>query len=144
MSPGIENVKCAVIDARPLDVAVLTELVSESGVGGTVVFIGAVRDHDEGKQVTSLSYSAHPSAEALLAKSAERVAVAHPHSRLAVAHRVGDLVIGDLAVVVAAGAVHRAEAFAAARALIDDVKSTVPIWKHQRFDDGSDEWVGLP
>ena len=144
MSPGIENVKCAVIDPRPLDAAVLTELVSESDVGGTVVFLGTVRDHDDGKQVASLTYSAHPSATDLLVQSAERVASAHPRSRLAVAHRVGDLVIGDLAVVVAAGSAHRDEAFAAARALIDDVKSTVPIWKHQRFDDGSDEWVGLP
>jgi molybdopterin synthase catalytic subunit len=63
---------------------------------------------------------------------------------LAAVHRVGDLVVGDLAVVVAAGAAHRAEAFAAARQLIDDLKAEVPIWKHQRFADGTQEWVGAP
>jgi molybdopterin synthase catalytic subunit len=59
-------------------------------------------------------------------------------------HRVGRLAIGDAAVIVATAAAHRGEAFEASRALIDDLKSTVPIWKHQRFTDGSDEWVGTP
>ena len=59
-------------------------------------------------------------------------------------HRVGDLAIGDLAVVAAVAAAHRAEAFDACRALIDELKATVPIWKHQRFTDGTDEWVGTP
>jgi molybdopterin synthase catalytic subunit len=75
---------------------------------------------------------------------AERVAAAHDARALAVVHRVGDLAVGDLAVVVAASCAHRGEAFAAARDLIDDLKATVPIWKHQMFEDGSDEWVGLP
>jgi molybdopterin synthase catalytic subunit len=63
---------------------------------------------------------------------------------LAAVHRVGDLVIGDLAVVVAVSAPHRGEAFEACRDLIDTLKSTVPIWKHQAFEDGGEEWVGLP
>ena len=63
---------------------------------------------------------------------------------VAAVHRVGVLDIGDVAVVVAAAAVHRAEAFDASRALIDELKDTVPIWKHQRFVDGTDEWVGTP
>ena len=67
-----------------------------------------------------------------------------PECRLAAHHRTGPLAIGDLAVVVAAAAPHRGEAFAAARRLIDDLKSQVPIWKHQSFIDGSEEWVGLP
>jgi molybdopterin synthase catalytic subunit len=75
---------------------------------------------------------------------AERVAAAHPVVALAAVHRVGDLAVGDIAVVVAVSSAHRGEAFTACRALIDDLKSQVPIWKHQSFTDGSDEWVGLP
>ena len=74
----------------------------------------------------------------------EAVAARHPVRAVAAVHRVGDLAIGDAAVVVAAAADHRGEAFDAARELIDDLKATVPIWKHQAFADGSDEWVGLP
>jgi molybdopterin synthase catalytic subunit len=69
---------------------------------------------------------------------------AHPETVVAVVHRTGRLSLGDLAVVLAVGSAHRGAAFVAARALIDDLKSTVPIWKHQSFADGSDEWVGLP
>ena len=68
----------------------------------------------------------------------------HDVIALAATHRVGDLVVGDLATVVAASSAHRADAFAAAQDLIDTLKSTVPIWKHQRFTDGDAEWVGLP
>ncbi len=72
----------------------------------------------------------------------EKVAADFPALGLAAVHRVGDLDIGDIAVVVAASSPHRAEAFAACRRLIDDLKATVPIWKHQTFTDGDDEWVG--
>ena len=74
----------------------------------------------------------------------ERVAAAHGALAAAATHRVGDLVVGDLAVVVAVAAAHRAEALTACHALIDELKATVPIWKHQEFGDGSDEWVGSP
>lgn len=138
------NVRDARISTDPLEVEPLVRAVTDPQVGGTALFVGVVRDHDEGRRVTSLSYSAHPSAQELLLVSAERVAAGHPDVRLAVVHRVGDLAIGDAAVVVAAGAAHRGDAFTAARELIDDVKATVPIWKHQVFSDGSEEWVGLP
>ena len=77
-------------------------------------------------------------------RSAPTVAGRHDVIAIAAVHRVGDLVVGDLATVVAASAAHRADAFAAAQDLIDTLKSTVPIWKHQRFADGEAEWVGLP
>jgi molybdopterin synthase catalytic subunit len=118
--------------------------VSDGAAGGTTVFVGTVRDSDEGRPVTSLGYSAHPSVEDVLREVAERVAAAHPVVALAAVHRVGDLAVGDIAVVVAVSSAHRGEAFTACRALIDDLKSQVPIWKHQSFTDGSDEWVGLP
>lgn len=140
----MNGVRLVAISPTPLDVEGALAAVSDEGVGGTAVFVGAVRDHDGGRQVTALSYSEHPTAASIMRNVAEQVARDFPDARLAVVHRVGDLVIGDLAVVVAAGCPHRDTAFAAARRLIDDVKSSVPIWKHQRFDDGSEEWVGLP
>lgn len=118
--------------------------VSDPVAGGTVVFIGTVRDEDDGRGVETLGYSAHPSVDVALREVAEHVAATHPVTALAAVHRVGDLVVGDLAVVVAASCAHRGEAFAACRALIDELKATVPIWKNQVFTDGSQEWVGLP
>ena len=114
------------------------------GAGGLVVFVGTVRDNDGGKPVGRLGYTAHPSAEAELRAVAESVARRWPVTAVAAVHRVGDLDVGDLAVVVAVACPHRGEAFDAARALIDELKQTAPIWKQQVFSDGSEEWVGTP
>ena len=134
--------------ATPLSVDAALAAVAHPGAGGVVVFVGAVRDHDgaEGAEqaVQALEYSAHPNALIELERVVREVAEAHPGVRLAAHHRTGSLAIGDLAVVVAAAAAHRDEAFVASRRLIDDLKSQVPIWKHQSFADGSEEWVGLP
>jgi molybdopterin synthase catalytic subunit len=116
--------------------------VADPGAGGLVLFVGAVRDTDHDRGVTALSYSAHPTAEAELRRVAEVIAEKFPVLGIAAVHRVGDLEIGDLAVVVAVACPHRAEAFDACRALIDELKASVPIWKHQRFADGGSEWVG--
>ena len=129
---------------QPLSVDEVYAAVSDRAAGGVVVFVGAVRDHDSGKAVDRLGYSAHPSALTRLHEVAQRVATRWPVVALAAVHRVGDLDVGDLAVVVGASAAHRGDAFDAARALIDDLKATVPIWKHQEFSDGSQEWVGTP
>lgn len=117
--------------------------VTSPRVGGIALFLGVVRDADEGQGVVSLDYTAHPSAQTALQECAQRVAAAHDVLAMAVEHRVGHLVVGDLAVVVAVGAVHRAEALAACRQLIDDLKETVPIWKEQEFTSGEATWVGL-
>jgi molybdopterin synthase catalytic subunit len=127
-----------------LDVVEVVEAVSDRSVGGVDVFVGLVRDHDHDKGVTGLEYSAHPTALARLRDVVEEVAGKYDVQAVAAVHRVGRLEIGDAAVVVATGAAHRGEAFEATRALIDELKATVPIWKHQRFADGSDEWVGTP
>jgi molybdopterin synthase catalytic subunit len=132
------------ISDQPLSVDDVLRAVTQPGVGGTVVFVGTVRDHDGGKGVSTLAYSAHPSALGLMGEVVAEVAATFPDSHLAATHRVGDLVVGDLAVVVAAGAAHRDEAFSAARELIERIKERVPIWKHQRFSDGTEEWVGSP
>ncbi|MEV4016937.1 molybdenum cofactor biosynthesis protein MoaE [Nonomuraea angiospora] len=116
--------------------------VGDHAAGGTAVFVGTVREQDHGKPVTRLSYSAHPSAEAELRQVAEKVAADFPVTALAAVHRVGDLELGEAAVIVAVAAPHRDEAFKASRRLIDDLKASVPIWKHQVFADGETEWVG--
>jgi molybdopterin synthase catalytic subunit len=118
--------------------------VAGPGAGGIALFAGAVRDTDHDQGVTGLSYSAHPSAEAELRRVAEMIAEKFKVLGIAAVHRVGDLAIGDLAVVLAVSCPHRSEAFDACRDLIDILKASVPIWKHQLFDDGGTEWVGSP
>ena len=136
--------RLAAVRETPLSVEEVLAAVTEAVVGGVTLFVGTVRDHDEARSVTALEYSAHPTALQRLREVLEEVAARHPGVVLAAVHRVGRLEIGDAAVVVAAGAAHRGEAFDASRELIDDLKATVPIWKHQLFADGSQEWVGTP
>ena len=118
--------------------------VAGPGAGGIALFAGAVRDTDHDQRVTGLSYSAHPLAEAELRRVAELIAEKFTVLGIAAVHRVGDLAIGDLAVVAAVACAHRGEAFDACRELIDVLKASVPIWKHQLFTDGTSEWVGTP
>jgi molybdopterin synthase catalytic subunit len=127
--------------AEPLSVDEIRAAAADPVAGAIAVFIGAVRDHDDGRAVTALSYSAHPSAQAELGRVAEKIAASYSIVSLAVAHRTGDLQIGDLAVVAAVGAVHRDVAFAACHALVDELKATVPIWKQQFFTGGDSGWV---
>jgi molybdopterin synthase catalytic subunit len=137
-------VRLVALREQPLDVAEVTAAVSDPRAGGLAVFVGAVRDHDGGQDVSQLEYTAHPSAEQRLAEVAAEVAGEFDVVAVAAVHRVGVLGIGDLAVVSAVSAAHRGTAFEASRALIDRLKERVPIWKHQRFADGSEEWVGTP
>lgn len=132
------------IDIRdtPLSLDEVYAAVSDPRAGGIALFVGTVRDVDEGREVESLGYSAHPTAVAQLRAVAERIASTDGIVALAAVHRVGDLTIGDVAVVVAAAAEHRAEAFDACRTLIDELKRDVPVWKHQSFIDGDAVWVG--
>ena len=127
-----------------LDVAEVVGALDDAAAGGLTLFVGRVRDHDGGKGVTGLDYTAHPSALERLREVCDRVAGAYDVHGVAAVHRTGTLAIGDLAVVVATTASHRDEAFAASRALIDTLKDEVPIWKHQVFGDGTQEWVGTP
>jgi molybdopterin synthase catalytic subunit len=126
---------------EPLSVDEVHAAVADPSAGAIALFVGTVRDHDHGRAVSELSYSAHPSGEQQLRACAEKVAARFPVRALAAVHRTGDLNIGDLAVVVAAASDHRDEAFAACRALIEDLKATVPVWKRQVFAEGESEWV---
>ncbi len=134
------------VDIRetPLDVAEVVAALDDDSSGGVTLFVGRVRDHDGGKGVDGLAYSAHPSALARLRGVCDRVAERHDVRGLAAVHRVGTLAIGDLAVVVATASAHRGVAFDASRDLIYTLKDEVPIWKHQAFGDGTEEWVGSP
>ena len=138
----MRGVVLARIAADPLDVAECARAVWTQADGATVTFAGVVRDHDGGRGVTALEYTAHPDAEAVLLDAAERVAQRHPSVGIAVAHRVGPLRIGDVALACAVASGPRAEAVAACADLVDEVKATVPIWKEQHFADGTSEWVG--
>lgn len=129
---------------EPLSVDEALDVVRHPACGGVALFVGVVRDHDHGDPVTSLDYSAHPSAEATMREVCEEVLSASEAVRVAAVHRTGALAVGDLAVVVAAAAPHRGQAFDACRAVIDTLKARTPIWKHQKLGDGSTEWVGLP
>lgn len=137
-------VRLVAISDQPLSVPEVLDSLDDPTAGGLVLFVGRVRDHDAGKGVTGLSYSAHPSALERLQQVCERVAEEYDVTAVSAVHRVGDLAIGDLAVVVATTAGHRGSSFEASRALIDTLKAEVPIWKHQAFDDGTEEWVGAP
>ena len=128
----------------PLSVAEVIDAVSGAAAGGLSVFVGTVRDHDNRRRVLGLEYSAHPTALTRLREVAEQVAQRYDVTGVAAVHRTGRLEVGDAAVIVATAAAHRGQAFEASRALIDELKATVPIWKHQLFANGTDEWVGTP
>jgi molybdopterin synthase catalytic subunit len=137
----VNVIRLAELRESPLSVDEVHAAVMDPAAGGIALFVGTVRDHDQGSDVASLSYSAHPSAAAELRRVAEKVAASYNVRALAAVHRVGDLKVGDLAVVVAVACDHRGEAFEACRHLIDELKATVPIWKHQQFAGGRSEWV---
>lgn len=134
-------IRLAEVRDTPLSADEVLAAVMDPAAGGVGLFVGAVRDHDGGREVTALSYTGHPSAAERLRESAGRIAERFDVRAVAVVHRLGDLRIGDLAVVVAVSADHRSAALDACHALIDDLKASVPIWKHQRFMGGESEWV---
>ncbi|MGW6454606.1 molybdenum cofactor biosynthesis protein MoaE [Streptomyces sp. NPDC055078] len=137
-----DPVRLIAIRDTPLSLDEVFAAVGDDAAGGTALFVGTVRDHDGGADVDALGYSSHPAAEAEIRRVAEKVVAEFPVRALAAVHRVGDLRVGDLAVVVAVSCAHRGEAFDACRKLIDDLKHQVPIWKHQKFSNGTEEWVG--
>ena len=138
---GAAELRLVELCDEPIDVAAVLAAVGDPAAGGVNLFVGVVRNHDVGRAVTQLEYSAHPSALDRLREVAAGVAGEFEVTAVAAVHRIGTLGIGDVAVVVAVSARHRAEAYVASRALIDRLKEQVPVWKHQTFGDGTDEWV---
>ena len=126
---------------EPISVQELMATVADRRAGAVVSFSGDVRDHDHGREVARLEYEGHPSAAAVIADVAREVAARHDVVAIAVVHRVGALQVGDSALVAAVSAAHRGEAFAACADLVEETKHRLPVWKHQVFVDGTDEWV---
>jgi molybdopterin synthase catalytic subunit len=141
---GRATIRQVGISESPLDVNQALSLVFGPEIGGIALFVGTVRNRDHDAAVISLDYTQHPSAVDVLTRCAEETADHHDVLAIAVQHRVGHLGVGDIAVVVAVGAVHRGEALAACAHLINTLKAEVPIWKEQHFTSGHSEWVGLP
>ena len=140
---AVQPVLCE-ISAEPLSVDAHQAVVAGPASGAIVVFSGVVRDHDHGRAVVSLEYVEHPSAAEVLRACREEILADPLVHAVAVSHRIGQLQVGDAALVAAVSAAHRAEAFAACERLVDIVKERLPIWKRQVFPDGGDEWVNCP
>ena len=162
--PAAFEVVHAVLSAEPISVDQAIAAVESDTAGAVVSFSGVVRNHDGGKPVQRLSYSAHPTAHQVMADVvarlvAEQAAAGEPGGtgtgpgaatgsgtaqpvRIWVAHRIGMLEIGDPALVCAVSAAHRGQAFDVCSELVDRIKAQVPIWKEQFFTDGTVEWVG--
>ena len=133
----------AIVTDQPISLAEHEELVSHQAAGAIVGFVGMIRDHDDGRGVSRLEYSAHPSAEQVFADVITEVAEQSAGVRaVAASHRIGVLQIGEAALVAAVAADHRQAAFATCARLVDTIKARLPVWKHQFFDDGTEEWVG--
>ena len=128
---------------QEISAAHLASLVRSDKSGAVVSFSGDVRNHDGGKDVSTLTYEIHPSAQEVLQKIVSEVSAHYAVNDVAVAHRYGDIAIGECAFAVAVSANHREAAFDACSALVNAVKEKLPIWKHQVFVDGSDQWVNF-
>lgn len=135
------HVHLAEVTSEPLDSVAIAALVSDPSTGAVVVFSGDVRDHDHGRAVLSLTYESHPSAAEVMNTVVRDIAEKLDVTHIAAAHRVGDIPIGEAALVVAVGSSHRGDAFGACREIVDQIKLQLPVWKHQYFADGTDEWV---
>ena len=127
---------------RPIDVTAILGRVGRSANGATVLFLGMVRDVNEGRDVTGIEYTAYRSmAERELATIVEEAAALADTADIAVEHRLGQLGIGECSVAVAVGHPHRGRAFEATRYVIEELKQRVPIWKREHYVDGTREWV---
>lgn len=131
----------AQVTEAPISVETLAASVKSDRAGAIVTFSGDVRNHDKGKEVAALSYEIHPSAPTVIRKITEEVCAKYEVVNVAVAHRYGEIPIGESAFVVAVSAAHRIAALNCCEELVERVKAELPIWKYQSFSDGSSEWV---
>jgi molybdopterin synthase catalytic subunit len=131
----------ALVTKHSISVDSLTESLKTNQAGAVASFSGDVRDNDFDKSVTSLTYEVHPSAQGVIEEITHRIAAKHDVLGVAVAHRYGEIAIGETAFAVVVSAVHRGPAFAACEEIVSTVKDELPIWKYQVFADGTTEWV---
>lgn len=139
----MNDVRRASVTEEPLDLDAHLDAVEDPALGAVTTFIGRVRDNDPDAQtpVVGLEYSSHPDAETTLRRIAEQAGAVR--AAVAVSHRIGRLDVGDAAVVIAVASEHRAEAFDVCRAVIEDIKRELPVWKRQLESDGSTSWKGI-
>lgn len=140
----MSSVVFAEVSAEPIDPAQLSTLASHDAAGAVVTFGGVVRNHDIGQPVDSIEYSAHPQAAEILRIVADEMTGRPGVHAVGVAHRIGHLHVGDIALVAVVAAEHRQQAFQTTIDLVDEVKKRLPVWKKQHFSDGHTEWTGLP
>ena len=131
----------ALVTKEKISVASLAQSLKTHQAGAVATFSGDVRDNDGDKSVTSLTYEIHPSAQSVIDEITHRIAAKHDVLGVAVAHRYGEIPMGETAFAVVVSAVHRGPAFAACEEIVSVVKSELPIWKYQVFADGTNEWV---
>jgi molybdopterin synthase catalytic subunit len=143
-SPTAGRLSHVAVTVEPLDLSAHEAAVADPRAGAVVSFQGVVRDHDHGRSVTRLEYEGHPNAVDVLREVAAEVAADPQVYGVAVSHRIGELAVGDVALVAAVSTAHRAAAFAACARLVDEVKARLPVWKRQVFTDGTEEWVNCP
>ena len=130
------------ITTEPIDIQVVVNKVEDRNAGAINTFIGTVREMTHGKKTLHLTYDAYiPMAEKKLAQIAEEIRNDTPEARVAITHRIGELAISDVAVVIAVSTPHRAEAFDRSRYAIERIKEIVPIWKKEHWEDG-EKWIG--
>ena len=134
------------LTASVIDPARVLRSVSDKSAGGTVMFVGTIRNRSEGKPVTGLRYDVYRTmAEKRMREIESQVRARWPVRKISMVHRYGDLKIGEVSVAVAVSCEHRAEAFEACRFAIDSIKRTVPLWKKEISRDGRGKWVkGTP
>lgn len=137
-----------VVSAEPLDLSTHLAAVQSVRFGAVATFIGQVRDHDPDVDgdVVALHYTAHPDAEHVLTEIIARFIPGSDGQEVSIAasHRIGELAVGDIALVACVASPHRAAAFDVCRDLVEAIKAELPIWKRQEAADGSHNWVGLP
>lgn len=139
----MKSLVLAELSENVLEPTFFMKIVADTRAGAIVTFSGDVRNHDNGKSVTSLEYEAHPDAKKIMETVTNAVVQKHDVIKVAVGHRYGPIAMGESAFVVAVSAAHRKEAFEACQEIVDEVKANLPVWKHQVFADGSDEWVNF-
>ena len=132
----------AAIVREPIDPAHVMTLIGADQDGASLLFLGVVRDHNDGRSVGGVRYDAYEEmAERVLSEIVDEAARAQGTDRVAAVHRIGELKVGEVSVAIAVSSPHRAEAYEASRYVIEEIKKRLPVWKKERYGDGAEEWV---
>jgi molybdopterin synthase catalytic subunit len=132
----------AAIVREPIDPARVLALVGDEQDGASLLFLGVVRDHNDGRSVGGVNYDAYEEMAAqVLSEIVDEAARAAGTDRVAAVHRIGELRVGEVSVAIAVSSPHRAEAYDASRYVIEEIKKRLPVWKKERYSDGAEEWV---